>query len=171
MNMRVILELSAPGMQDTGKTREIGPEEPLVLGEPFKGFGRGFEHGLVREALMRAEEGTQRLRNGEGDKEMRPGKLLLQMVWEPRLGFMLLALWTVAVATGVMNAVFFPTAGALREAMPIMAAAAVLDSAADLTVRGGEGRIALQVCWRKGGEDITQGGHGRSPCMRKLMRS
>ena len=65
MDMRVVLELSAPGMQDTGKTREIGPDEPLVLGEPFKGCGRGVGHGLVSEAWTRADEGTQGLRNGD----------------------------------------------------------------------------------------------------------
>ena len=80
MDMRVVLELPAPGRQDTEKTREVCPDETLVFGEPFEGFGRGVEHGVVREALMRADEGTQRLRNGEGDEEMRSGKLLLQMV-------------------------------------------------------------------------------------------
>jgi hypothetical protein len=41
----------------------------------------------------------------------------------------------------------------------------------NLAVRGGEGRITRQVLWGKGGEDIAEGGHGRSPCMRALMRS
>ena len=98
-----------------------------------------------------------------GDEEMRPGQLFLQMVGEPLLGCMLLALGTVAVATGVMDAVFFPTVWALIEAMPIMAAAAVLDGADDLAVRGGEVGIALQVFWRKGGEDIAAGWSWQEP--------
>ena len=169
--MRVVLELSAPGMQDTGKTREIVPDAPLVLGEPFQGCGRGSEHGLGSEAWPRADAGTQGFRHGAGEEERRPGKRFRQMVGEPLLGCMLRALGTVAVATGVMDAVFFPTAWALREAMPIMAAAAVLDGADDLAVRGGEGGRALQVFWGKGGEEIAEGGHGRSPCMRALRRS
>jgi len=52
-----------------------------------------------------------------------------------------------------------------------MAALALLDSADDLAVRGGKVRVARQVFWRKGGKDLTQGGHGRSPCMRALRRS
>jgi hypothetical protein len=170
MKMRLGLELSAPGMQDTGTTREIGPEEPLGLGEPFKGFGRGFAHGLVREAWTRADDGTQGFRNGEGAEAMRPGKLFLQMVGEPLRGCRLRALGTVAGATGVIDAVCFPTAWALIEAMPIMAAAAVLAGADDLAVRG-EGGRALPVFWCQGGADIAEGGHGRSPCLRALRRS
>ena len=52
-----------------------------------------------------------------------------------------------------------------------MSALAVLDGADDLAVGGGEVGIALQVFWRKGGEDIAEGGHDRSPCMRALRRS
>ena len=83
---------------------------------------------------------------------------------------MLLALGTVAVATGMIDAVLFPTALALREAVAIVPALALLDGADDLSVRGGEMGIALQVLWCKGSEDVTQGGHGRSPCMRELRR-
>ena len=84
---------------------------------------------------------------------------------------MLLALWTVPVATGMIDAVFFPTVLALIEAVSVMSALALLDGTDGLSVRGGEGGITLKVLWRKGSEDITDGGHGRSPCMRELMRS
>ncbi len=107
----------------------------------------------------------------EGEEEVRPRELFVQMVLEPLLSFMLLALGTVPVATGMIDAVLFPTALALIEAMAVMAALALLDSTDNLAVRGGEVGIALKVFWRKGGEDIAQGGHGRSPCMRALRRS
>ena len=48
----------APGVQDAGEPREIGPDEALVCGEPFEGARRGMEQGLVGEALMRADEGA-----------------------------------------------------------------------------------------------------------------
>jgi hypothetical protein len=38
-------------------------------------------------------------------------------------------------------------------------------------VCGGKVGVALQVFWREGGADVTQGRHGRSPCMRALRRS
>ena len=80
MDVRVVLELSAPGMQDTGKTREVCADEPLVFGEPFEGVRRGCEQGVVRDALMRADKRAQGLRDGEGDEEMRSGKLFFQVV-------------------------------------------------------------------------------------------
>jgi hypothetical protein len=38
-------------------------------------------------------------------------------------------------------------------------------------VRGGQVRIARQGLWGKDMEDVTQGGHGRMPCMRAVRRS
>jgi len=102
---------------------------------------------------------------------VRSGKLLLQVVLKPLLGCMLLTLGTVSMATGMLDAMVCPAALALRETMAVMAAAAVLDGADDLAVCGGEMGIALQVLGREGGADLTEGGHGRSPCMRALRRS
>ena len=80
MDVGVVLERSSPGMQDPEKTREIGPDETRVLGEPFECLRRGFAHRVVSEALMRADKGTQGLRDGEGEEEVRSGPLLLQVV-------------------------------------------------------------------------------------------
>jgi hypothetical protein len=84
---------------------------------------------------------------------------------------MLLALGTVAVATGMLDTVVFPAALTRREAVTIVSAVALLDGADALAVCEGQMGGALQVRWRKGGEDIAQGGHGKSPCMRALRRS
>jgi hypothetical protein len=141
------------------------------LGQPFEGHGRRVKHRLVRGALMRADEGSERLRDREGEEEVRPGELFVEVVLKPLLGFMLLTLGTVAVATGMLDAVVLATPLALREAVAVVAAAALLDGVDGLAVRGGEVRRALQVLWRKGGEDRAEGRHGRSPCMRALRRS
>jgi hypothetical protein len=84
---------------------------------------------------------------------------------------MLLALGTVAVATGMMDAVLAFTVWALREAVAVMATTAVLDGADDLAVGERQLGVALQVLRGKSGADVAQGGHGRSPCMRVLRRS
>jgi hypothetical protein len=83
---------------------------------------------------------------------------------------MRLALGTVPVAAGVIDAVLFATGLALIETMSVVSALALLDGTDDLAVRGGEHGRALQILWRKGGEDIAKGRHGRSPCMRALRR-
>src|SRR5713101_849596 len=119
-------------MQDTGEAREIGPDEALIFGQPLESRGRRLKQGLVREALMRADEGSKRLRDGEGEEEMRSGELFVQVMLEPLLGFMLLTLGTVAVATGMIDAVLLATTVALIEAVAVVSALALLDGADDL---------------------------------------
>ena len=171
MDVGGVLELPAPGGQDTGEPREIGPEEALVFGQPFEGRCRRLQHGLVREAWMRADKGTQGLRDAEGEEAVRSGQLFFQVVGEPLLGFVLLTRRAMTIATGMMDAVLPSTVWALREARAVMAALALSAGADGLAVRGGEVGVALKVCWRTGVKDIAQGGHGRSPCMRALRRS
>jgi hypothetical protein len=84
---------------------------------------------------------------------------------------MLLALGTVAVATGMLDTVVFPAALPLRAAVTVGSAVALWDGAADLAVCEGQLGRALQGLGRTGGEDIAQGGQGRRPCMRALRRS
>jgi len=100
-----------------------------------------------------------------------PRELCVEMVLEPLLGCMLLALGTVPVATGMLDTVLFPTAPALRKAVAIVPALALVDGADALAVSEGQMGGAFQVCWGKGREEIAPGGHGRSPCMRALRRA
>ena len=171
VDMRGVLELPAPGMQDTGEPREIGPDEARIVGQPLEGRCRRLPQGLGSHAWLRAEKGTQGLRDSEGEEKVRPRELFGQVVLEPRLSFLLLALGTVPVATGTIDAVFFPTALALRAAVAVMAALALLDGTDGLTVCSGEGGIALQGLRGKSREDIAERRHGSSPCMRALRRS
>jgi hypothetical protein len=61
--MGMVLELSAPGMEDTGKTGELRTDEALLFGEAFDGLRRGFEQGLVGDVLMRTDKWAQGLRD------------------------------------------------------------------------------------------------------------
>src|SRR5512134_1290302 len=116
MDVGVVLELPAPGVEDPGDPREIGADAPRVVGQPFAGRGRGVTQGLVGGALMGADEGTQGFRDREGHQEVRPGQLFVEVVLKPLLRCMLLTLGTGAVATGMVDTVLSPTAGARREA-------------------------------------------------------
>jgi hypothetical protein len=171
VDRRVVLEVPAPGRQDTGKPREISPEEALIFGPPLAGRCRRLKQGLGSKALLRAEKGTQGLRDREGEEKRRPRELLIQVVLEPLWSFLLLALGTMPVATGTIDAVFFPTALALREAVAVMAALARLDGTDGLTVCSGEGGIALQGLRGTSREDIAESRHGSSPCLSALRRS
>jgi hypothetical protein len=134
MDVGVLLELSSPGVQDAGKPREVGPDAALVFGEAFESERRGVAQGLVGEALMGAEQGARGCRDGAGEEAVRPWELFVQGALKPLLGCMVLTLWTVAGATGMMDAVLFSTAWASIEALSIVPALAMLDRTDDLAV-------------------------------------
>ena len=52
VDVGVVLELPAPGVQDAGEPREVGPEAALVGSQPLAGRGRGVKQGLGREAVL-----------------------------------------------------------------------------------------------------------------------
>jgi hypothetical protein len=171
VDVRMVLELSPPGMQDAGETREVCPNEARVFGQPCEGVSRGVDHGMVGEALPRAEKRAQGLRDSESNEERRSGKLCAQVALSPLLGFVMLTLRARTIATGMIAAMWPSTVLALSEAMAVVAALALLDGADGLAMHGGEVGVARKVFGRKGGEDLTQGGHGKRPCMRVLRRS
>jgi hypothetical protein len=83
VDVGVVLEVPAPGGQDAGDPREVGPAAALVGGEPREGRGRGVNQGLVREALVGADEGAERLRDGAGQEDVRPGQLCVEVGGSP----------------------------------------------------------------------------------------
>jgi hypothetical protein len=171
MAVGVVREWPAPGVQAPGKPQEIGSDEALIFGELFKSHGRGLTQGLVRGALMRADKGTQGLRDRAGEEAGRSRELFGEVGLEPLVRFMLLTLGAVAIATGMLDALLSATGWALREAVAVRTALARWDGADDLAVRGGKRGRALQGLWGRGRADFTQGDHGRSPCRSALRRS
>ncbi len=97
--------MPAPGMQDAGDPRQVGPDAALVVGQPLEGRCRRLQQGVVREALLGAEAGSERLRDRQGEEAVRPRELLGQVALAPLGGLLRLALGPVAVATGMMDAV------------------------------------------------------------------
>ena len=169
--VRVGLQWPAPRRQATRAPREVGPDAPRVFGEPFEGERCGVDQGVGGEAWLGAEKGAQGLRDRAGEEAVRPWELWVQVMMEPLLGCMVRARGPVAVATGMMAAVVPPPALALREAVARGPAWAMSASADALAGHSGEGGRVLQGRWGAGLEAVTQGGHGRRPCMRALRRS
>jgi hypothetical protein len=171
VEVRVVLAVLAPGMAAPGAPRQLGADKALGGGQPLAGCGRGVAHGRGGQALGRADAGLEGRRHGEGPQEVRPGPLWVEVVGEPLLGFVLLPLGTVAVATGRVDAVLSPAGWALIQTMALVSAGAVWAGADDLAVDEGQLGGARQVRGGEGRADLTQGRHGRSPCMRPLRRS
>jgi hypothetical protein len=80
MEVRGGREVPPPGVQAPGEPRQVGPDEALGWGQPRESRCRRLQQGLGREALMRAEAGSQRLRDGAGAEAVRPGQLFVQGV-------------------------------------------------------------------------------------------
>jgi hypothetical protein len=80
VDVGVVLQLPAPGVQNPGEAREVCPDKARVLGQPLEGHGRRLQHGVVREALMGADKRAQGLRDGAGEEEVRPRELFVQVV-------------------------------------------------------------------------------------------
>ena len=72
-------------------------------------------------------------------------------------GFRLLPLRAMTIATGMVDAVVAPTRVALREAVAVEAAPALLDGTDDLAVCGGERESAPGIL-AQSSEDIAEGG-------------
>ena len=170
VEVRMGRELPAPGREETGTTRESGADATLVCGEACEGGGRSLAQGVVGNALMCADTGSQGLRAGNGAEAGRPWKLWVQMVLEPQRGWMRLTLGAVAIAACMVDAVLMATALALIQAVAIGTAWAVLHGPESLAVRQGQMGGALQVLRRVSLADILDGGYGRSPCLRALLR-
>ena len=105
---------------------------------------------------------TEGCRDGEGEEDVWPRQLCIEVMCEPLRGFRLLTLRAMTIATGMVHAVLVPTRVALRETVAVVPALALLDGADDLAVGEGQMGVALQVFWSKGGADLAESRHGRS---------
>ena len=123
----MILELPAPGMQDTRKTGESSADEAGIAGEAFEGFRRRLEHGLGGQPGMGAAEGAQGFRDGKGDEEVRSWELLVELVVEPLPRLLVLTLGTMAIAAGMRETVLLSTALAGRKAVAVGTGATCAD--------------------------------------------
>jgi hypothetical protein len=101
---------------------------------------------------------------------VRPGEGRLPLVLKPALGCMMLALWPVAVAAGVMDAVVPATGVARREAGPLVSGLTGEEGASDLLRRDRQLGRTLAVLLSKGGPDVAEGGQEVSSRLPALIR-
>ena len=83
VDMRVIVELSAPGVKEAEKTWPIAADVVLINSQLFDGLGGGFEHGRIGQALVATHEAPERVWNGEGDHEVVSGKPPFDLFFKP----------------------------------------------------------------------------------------
>jgi hypothetical protein len=96
--------------------------------------------------------------------------LVLKLVRKPARGVVVLTLGAVSVAAGMVDTVVVATALARIQAVSRVSAWAVLHGTDGFSVRQGQMGVAFQGLWRGSLADVANGGHGRRPCRREVMR-
>ena len=127
VQMGMILHLSSPGVENGGKTWQIGAYEARVFGQFFDSAGRCREHCAIGSLLVRAAEGPNLLRHGKGEQEVVAGQSSLQLRFQPLAAFMILALRTVPIAAGAVDKMFLAAVVALIDSNAVLSGTAVDD--------------------------------------------
>ena len=77
VNVGMILQSSAPGMEYAEEAGEVGADMLGIGGEFFDGVGRSLEQSGVAKALVLADERAQLLWDGKSDQEVVARELAL----------------------------------------------------------------------------------------------
>jgi len=164
MDVGVVVELTAPGVEDTEETWEICSDVLGISSQGGHSLGRGCEHGIVRGALVAADEGVELLGEGEGDQEMVSWHLPLHLFMEPLMSLLVLTGGAVAVSAGAEEEMGFSTLLTLIEGGSKGLGSTVDDGTDDLEVIAGHGLcVAVDILWAVGSEDVVDGSHIRVP--------
>src|SRR5258708_28995118 len=100
MDMGVILERAAPGMEDTEEATPFGADELRVGGQGLdRGAGR-LEHRGISDPLVLAHEVAEPGRDGEGEQEVWARQQAIELVLAPGIGLVLLAGGALPVSAG-----------------------------------------------------------------------
>jgi hypothetical protein len=164
MDMGVILEGSAPGVEDTEESGEITADVFFIQGEFFDGLGGGLEQGRVSDPLVFANEAAQFFRDRKGKQEVMTGKLPLDLFFQPLSGLMVLTSGAMAISTGAIDPMELATFFALVDCEAADFGVTADDGIDDFAVyfRHDLG-VAFEVLGAKGSEDLIDCGHGPVP--------
>ena len=149
-------QVTSPGVEDTDQS-ELPTNKAGILGQLLCRSRRGTKEQVIDKSLVTAGERAQGSRDGESEHEVRDWKQEILLFLEPFLGFVVLALGAMTVATGVVAVLGLVALRAGIGLPPQGGCAAPLNSAHGLPVAGEQ---ALGVLLAIGGtilaEDIGQ---------------
>jgi hypothetical protein len=81
VDVGVVLELPAPGVQDAGAPREVGPDAALVGGEPLEGRCRGLKHGRYARRWCERKKGLSVSGTVKVRRKCGPGRRVSRWCW------------------------------------------------------------------------------------------
>jgi hypothetical protein len=164
MDMGVILEGSASGVEDAEESGEITADVFFIQSEFFDGFGGSLEQASVSCPLVLTDETAQTLWDGKGEHEMVAGELAFHTFFQPLSALLILTGGAMAVSTGAMDPMELAALLALIEGDPTSLGATGEDGIDDLAVCIGHSLgKAFQILGAERSEDLINCGHGLSP--------
>src|SRR5258705_3065702 len=164
MDMGMILERTAPGLEDAEEATPFRADELRVGGQGLdRGAGR-LEHRGISDPLVLAHEVAEPGRDGEGEQEVGARQQAIELVLEPGLGLVLLAGGTVPVAAGASHRVG-RSAGLtpVDHASQLAGAAGADRSEHFLVLRGHRRAEALEIGRAIPPEHVGDGRHRTTP--------
>jgi len=137
MDMRMMLQLLVPGVEDTEEA-DLGAQMPGMARDFEQGLGTGAEQQIVKNLFVLQSQGCQKMRKGEDHVHVGGGQEFLPTRLQPAVAGLGLTLGTVPISTGVVRDGAIPAAGTLISMPAERGGAAALDGRQDLAVLGGQ---------------------------------
>jgi hypothetical protein len=137
MDMRVMLQLLVPGVEDTEEA-DFSAEMAGITRDFKQGLGAGAEQQVVENLLVLQRQGRQKMRKGEDHVHVAGGQEFLLARLEPAVAGLGLTLGTVPISARVVRDGAIPAAGTLIAMPAERGGAATLDGRQDLAVLGGQ---------------------------------
>jgi hypothetical protein len=169
MDMGMVLQLSPPGVQNSGKTRQIGTDMARIPGQFFDGAGCRRKQRTIGKTLMAAAERPDLLRHGEGEHEVLTGQTAAELASQPIPAFVVLALGTMTVAAGSVDMMQPAAPLAAIDGDAEIAGTTVDDGVDHFLVLIRQVGKPLPVFRGKGSEDTGDGSHGHTSRITELM--
>ena len=152
MQMRVMQQILAPGMQD-GDEADLGAQVLRVGGDGAQGLGGGMEQDVVDDRLVLVRDRSDLLRHREDDVKVFDRQQFGLPVFQPLSARQRLALWTMAVAAAVEGDALMAAGVALLDVATECGRAAALDGAHDAALAAAQ---ALAVLLAVGGAELAE---------------
>jgi len=116
VDVGMVLGLAAPGVKDGGEVELKVVVFELGAGDVVQGGGAAFEEEVVEDFGLMEAQGTELLRDGEGDHEVRDSQEFGFLLGGPLLLVARSALGAVPMVAGMVGVVFFVTSLTLIKA-------------------------------------------------------
>ena len=169
MQVGMVLQLPAPGVENAGTTWQICADEAGIGSKFFYRRSRRPEHDGIGQPLVGEEEGADLGGHGEGEQEMVAWQSPGQLGREPLPCFEVLTLGAVPVAAGSFDDMGFTAIAASIDGGTVYPGTALDDGREDFLLLFWQVGMVVEKLLAIGSEDLGDGSHAHTSRIRLLM--